>query len=103
LTVRGISAAPVIDEAGRSVGVVSRSDILVRCQTTSADRTLIHAVMTPAVFSVQPDTAAAEVVGTMVGLSVRRLFIVDDSGVLVGVISAFDVLRKLRRGENEAN
>ena len=29
LTDRGISAAPVIDEAGRPVGVLSRADVLV--------------------------------------------------------------------------
>jgi CBS domain-containing protein len=95
LTGRGISAAPVIDEAGRPVGVVSRSDILVRYQAVSADRTPVHTVMTPVVFCVRPETPAEEVVETMVGLSVRRVFVVDDSGVLVGVISAFDVLRKL--------
>jgi CBS domain-containing protein len=35
------------------------------------------------------------VVGDMLALKVHRLFVVDD-GILVGVISAFDVLRKLR-------
>ncbi len=94
LTGRGISAAPVIDEAGRPVGVVSRSDILARYQAASADRTPVHAVMTPAVLCVRPDAAAREVVEAMVGLGVRRLFVVDD-GVLVGVVSAFDVLRGL--------
>ena len=40
---------------------------------------------------------AAKVVGKMLTLKVRRLFVVDDAGVLVGVISAFDVLRGLGR------
>jgi CBS domain-containing protein len=95
LTGRGISAAPVIDEAGRPVGVVSRSDILVRYQVPLRSRQPVHTVMTPAVYSVRADTSAGEVVETMVGLGVRRLFVVDGGGVLVGVISAFDVLRNL--------
>jgi CBS domain-containing protein len=33
----------------------------------------------------------------MLGLNVRRFFVVDDAGVLVGVVSAFDVLRELGR------
>ncbi len=97
LTGRGISAAPVIDEAGRPVGVVSRSDILGRHQATAMDRTPVHSVMTPAVFCVRPDTPAAEVIEAMVGLGVRRVFVVDDGGVLIGVVSAIDVLRKLSR------
>ncbi len=95
LTSRGISAAPVIDEAGRPVGVVCRSDILFQCHTASGARTPAYALMTPAVFCVRPDASAREVVETMVDLGVRRLFVVDDSGVLVGVISALDVLRHL--------
>jgi CBS domain-containing protein len=51
--------------------------------------------MTPAVFCVHADTPAANVVGRMLALNVRRLFVVDDAGVLVGVVSAFDVLRGL--------
>ncbi|HEY1273170.1 MAG TPA: CBS domain-containing protein [Terriglobales bacterium] len=97
LTGRGISAAPVIDDAGRPVGVVSRSDIVVPYQMASAGRTPVHALMTPTVFCVHPDASAQEVVEMMVGLGVRRLFVVDDSDVLVGVISALDVMRHLCR------
>ncbi len=95
LTSRGISAAPVIEEAGRPVGVVSRSDLLFQYHTASEGRTPAYALMTPAIFCVRPDASAREVVETMVGLGVRRLFVVDDSGVLIGVISALDVLRHL--------
>jgi CBS domain-containing protein len=102
LTGRGISAAPVIDDAGRPIGVVSRSDILIHHQTPAVDRTPVHSVMTPAVFCVRPDTPAAEVIETMVGMGVRRVFVVDDAGVLIGVVSAFDVLRKLCRRKRRA-
>ena len=64
-------------------------------QLESPDRTCVRDIMTPVVFSVSPDTAAAKVVEDMVGLKVHRLFVVDDSGVLVGVVSALDVMRHL--------
>jgi CBS domain-containing protein len=121
LSGRGISAAPVIDEAGRPVGVVSRSDLLIhRAQGSlhllaapnegpppagGADAASgaggpghprVRDVMTPAVFCVRPEAAAAKVVEKMLALRVRRLFVVDQGGVLVGVISAFDLLRHLR-------
>lgn len=99
LTAQGISAAPVIDDAGRPIGVVSRSDILIHHQTPTEGRTPVHSVMTPVVFCVRPVTPATEVIETMVDLGVRRVFVVDEGGVLIGVASAFDVLRKLCRGK----
>jgi len=113
LTDKGITAAPVIDAAGRPIGVMSRTDLLVHQRETvshpiqshervpdgfeveEVDPTPVSDVMTPAVFSVSPTTPAPEVVQQLLGLKVHRLFVVDESGVLVGVISAFDVLRNL--------
>jgi CBS domain-containing protein len=97
LTAKGISAAPVIDGAGRPVGVVSSTDILVRCQTAAADKAPVSAVMTPVIFCARADAPAEEVVEKLLGLNVRRLFVIDADGVVIGVIAARDVLRKLRR------
>jgi CBS domain-containing protein len=117
LTERGISAAPVIDEAGRPVGVVSHTDLLIHeremgshpasraahdeelahgFQVTHGDATRVRDVMTPSVFFVAPDAPAAKVVELLLRLHVHRLFVVEDE-VLVGVISAIDVLRHLHR------
>jgi CBS domain-containing protein len=106
LTRRGISGAPVIDRAGRPVGVVSRADILVHDresvdhvapaddeEESGADR--VRDIMTPAVFCVSPDAPASRVVREMTELKVHRLFVVDELGVLVGVISVLDVLGRL--------
>jgi CBS domain-containing protein len=123
---KGYSAAPVIDAAGRPVGVLSRSDVLIHDRETTehlrlepefyhkgelqtpegeslsrgfqvekVDRTRVRDLMTPAVFCVPPEATAAKVVADMVHLKVHRLFVVGDDGVLVGVISAMDVLRHL--------
>ncbi|OAI52931.1 hypothetical protein AYO44_04585 [Planctomycetaceae bacterium SCGC AG-212-F19] len=104
LTDKGISAAPVIDPAGRPVGVLSRADIVVhdreepdRTPGTRATSALVRDVMTPAVFSVTPETSATRVVEDLLNLRVHRLFVVDRAGVLVGIISVVDVLRFLRR------
>jgi CBS domain-containing protein len=105
LTDRGFGAAPVIDEAGRPVGVLSRSDLLIHDREAvhfarpgkqeQADRTRVSDVMTPVVFTVTPDSPVYQVVAQMVELKVHQLFVVDDGGALVGVISALDVLRHL--------
>jgi len=122
----GFSAAPVVDHAGRAVGVLSQTDIVTYdrnmvqhlrpvpefyhksdltlhsgevlaegFEIESVDTTQVRDIMTPAVISVMPSDTAVRVVGEMVAFKVHRLFVIDESGVLVGVISAFDVLRKL--------
>ena len=99
-TEKGIHAAPVIDEAGHHLGVVSRSDILRYDRERAwlpppAEPPRARGLMTPAVFSVKLDISAARVAEHMVELNVHRLFVVDDDGILVGVITALDLLRHL--------
>jgi CBS domain-containing protein len=121
LTDRGFSAAPVIDEAGRPVGVLSRTDVLVHERENArkasfgpadepgpqrprhegfsievVDRTRVADIMTPAVFTVGLKTPSAAVVEQMLALNVHQLFVVDEDQLLVGVISALDVLRHLK-------
>jgi CBS domain-containing protein len=126
LTDKGFSAAPVIDQAGRPIGVLSRTDLLVHdrektdCvptvpdyydrailadrlgtaaregyQVVDVDRAMVRDLMTPVVFSVRPETPAAEVVRQLLNLKVHRLFVVDEDGALIGVISALDILRHM--------
>ena len=65
-------------------------------QVQSVERTAVREVMTPTVISVPPNATASRVVGDMLAFKVHRVFVVDDSGVLIGVISTFDILRQLR-------
>jgi predicted transcriptional regulator len=122
LTDNGFSAAPVIDKAGRPVGVLSQSDLvfherenvayvsgssesykradlspprIIRTDVVDGDLTQVNDIMTPVVFSVTPETAAHQVIEEMLAHKVHRLFVVGDDGVLVGTISTVDVLRRL--------
>jgi CBS domain-containing protein len=124
LTDRKISAAPVIDDAGRAVGVLSRADIVVhhrqetefvpeisdyyeRTDLTArsgeqlgagfekADQIQVRDIMTPLVLAASLNDSAYKVITQMVDQKVHRLFVLDGSNVLVGVISALDILRKL--------
>jgi len=107
------SAAPVIDEAGHPVGVLSRTDLLIHererlARSTSGlashseagaateDTALVRDLMTPAVLAVAPDTPVTEVLRRLVDQNVHRLFVVDDTGVLIGVVTAADLLRHTR-------
>jgi len=119
---RGISGAPIIDEAGRPVGVLSQTDVLVHDRQTvehvnpeydscaplpqglwdefqieKVDATPVRDIMTPAVFSVGVTAPAWQVIEEIRELNVHRIFVVDGNGVLVGVISALDILRHLAK------
>jgi len=120
---RNISAAPVTDAAGRPVGVLSRSDVVIHdreeadegrpddvetgsplprflwgaFQVERVDSPLVRDVMTPAVFCVAPTTSAKAVVEQMREINVHRLFVVNANGTLAGVITAMDVVRQLVR------
>ena len=121
----GIQTTPVIDDAGRPVGVLSRTDLLDygdrrrdRLAAIAASELLLHDtetapsqsnfdlrvmdVMTPVVFSVSMDTPIGKVIQKIAALEVRCLFVTDEQGVLVGGINVFDLLRTSReaRGLN---
>ncbi|MFO0878038.1 MAG: CBS domain-containing protein [Gemmataceae bacterium] len=118
---RNISGAPVIDHAGRPVGVLTQTDVMIHdreevehlstpeveygtplprswwneFQIERVDTTPVRDVMTPAVFCVALDTPVWSVISQMRDLNVHRLFVVDEQGVLVGVITAMDIVRQL--------
>jgi CBS domain-containing protein len=115
----GLHIAPVIDDAGRPIGVVSRTDLLDywgrrrdrlaalaagELNAASApgpeepgDELTVPEIMTPVVFGVRTNAPIASVVEKMIALEVRCLFVTDADGVLVGTISVFDILLHLAR------
>jgi len=124
LTDKGFSAMPVVDDAGAVIGVVSQTD-LVREQARPqrqtqltpdptlrgaddpaadasgqgvvfAPSTRVEDIMNPDIFAVAPSTPSGAVIREMLERKIRRIFVVNDRSVLVGVISAADVLMRLR-------
>ncbi len=95
---------PVIDEAGRLVGLVSHRDIL-RAQVSSLtgahvlDREFrqhhIHAadIMTRDVWTVTPETLATTAGTMMLEKAIGCLPVVDPTGVLIGIVTEHDYLR----------
>jgi CBS domain-containing protein len=81
-----ISGAPVTDNTG-TLWSGSPEDL----QDRLADRRVEEA-MTPGVVSVEPKASAPEVARVLRENRIHRVFVVED-GRMVGVISAFDVLR----------
>lgn len=111
---RGISSVPVVDDAGRLLGIVTEADLLRRVAAAEdrplgwlrrllgdpaeqADtyarthgRTAAH-VMTQEVVTVAPDATAAHCAHIMERHRIKRLPVVED-GRLLGVVSRADLL-----------
>jgi predicted transcriptional regulator len=91
---REIGAAPVVNDAGRAVGVLSRTDVLLAVNA-GLDGAPVREVMSPGVIAVQANSDALQASEIMTRCMVRRVFVVDDDGVPVGVVSATDLFRGL--------
>ena len=90
-------AVPVIDGAGRPVGIVTTSDLLrARIAGTAAD--IVGEVMTDNVLAL-PITASLAVAAALISYEGVKLLIVTDlQGKVVGTVSAIDIARWCARG-----
>ena len=100
MTDRGFGSAVVIDVAGHPVGVVTKTDLLTYAHernSSGADArpTAVRDLMTPAVFSVREDAPARSAIDQLIALNVHHLFVVDRTGVVVGVVTPMDIVRRL--------
>ena len=99
---RGISGAPVVDESGHLIGMVSEHDCLkaILVGTYQGDvGGSVADVMTSSVETVPLGTSIVEAANQMVISGRRRLPVVDHDNRLVGQISRSDLLRAVRAYE----
>jgi CBS domain-containing protein len=103
LTTKRIGAAPVIDERGRLVGIVSERDI-VRCIAERGGAAMempVERLMTREVSTCAPEDAVVELMEVMTMQRIRHLPVVHD-GALLGIISIGDVVKqRLHEAQSE--
>ena len=89
-----IGVLPVVEgDSGVLVGIITDRDIVVRvvAEEKLVRETRVGEVMTSSVFTAKPDDFAFEAIRTMGEKQVRRIPIVDEAGVLQGIVSMADV------------
>jgi CBS domain-containing protein len=120
-----VSALPVIDGEGRVIGVVSEADMLNKeadldpgpgtlsgllrfTEREKAAGVTAAELMTRPPVTIGPGAPLAEAARLMRDRRVKRLPVIDETGLLIGVISRADVLRifarpdaDIRRGAGE--
>lgn len=121
---RNISGAPVVDAAGRPVGVVSKTDLIREQQAAGDDqeterlvtrrqgfesgpgfhaeritRATVGEIMMPIAFTL-PETASVSRAAALMALEgVHRVPVISEEGKVVGILSAMDILRWLAETE----
>jgi CBS domain-containing protein len=115
-----VSACPVLDAAGRVIGVVSEADLLLREvgpepftgagrslrasgrrgeRAKAAGETAAELMSTPPV-TINRGAGVADAARLMYERGVKRLPVVDDTGQLVGIVSRIDVLSVFTRPDD---
>jgi CBS domain-containing protein len=88
-----ISAAPVVDESGRCIGILSATDFLQRKSADTADAIdVASSYMTRTVRTVQPNMLLLNAAILMNAEHIHRLPVVDENQRIVGMISTMDVV-----------
>lgn len=114
LSQRNISGLPVVDKESHVIGIITQADILsimgIRKENTFKDLLkhilgeplreykmgdFVGDVMTSPAVTVKPQANIVEVVRLMDEKNIRRLPVVDDNNVLVGIISRADILKSI--------
>jgi CIC family chloride channel protein len=103
-----ISGLPVVDKAGRIIGVVSATDVLTAEAEAESDAeavgrdlmldTSVRDIMTPRPYTVGPDEDVREAARQMLYADVHRLFVAEGER-LVGVLSTTDIVRAVATGK----
>jgi CBS domain-containing protein len=89
---RNLTGAPVVDDDGRPVGILTRSDLL-RARAAA----LVADAMMPVAFGLAENDSLARAAALMATEGVQHLLVIGDFGRVVGIVSTLDVTRWLAR------
>lgn len=94
---RGVSGLPVVDNWGRALGVISKTDLVEHGIGAESSGHSVGDIMTPLVFSLTPDDSIGRAAALMAYEGVHRVVVVDRGGYVVGLVSSLDIARWLGR------
>ncbi|MGW1892518.1 CBS domain-containing protein [Streptomyces sp. NPDC002004] len=110
-----ISAVPVLEGEGRVIGVVSEADLLPKeefrlddparvsslSERAKAAAVTAEELMSSPAVTVHPDATLAEAARIMAHRRVKRLPVVNSTGMLEGVVSRGDLLKVFLRSDDD--
>ena len=113
-----VSACPVINDAGHVIGVVSEADLLYKeangrtptglisrrwrlGEESKANAVTAGRLMTSPAVTIHPDASVAVAARMMQDRWIKRLPVVGDDGLLVGIVTRSDVLSVYERPDED--
>jgi CBS-domain-containing membrane protein len=113
-----VSACPVIDDAGRVLGVVSEADLLYKeadpnppsglirlkwklGEESKANAATAGRLMTSPAIAISPAASVVAAARVMQNRQIKRLPVVDDAGCLIGIVSRADLLSVYERPDSD--
>jgi CBS-domain-containing membrane protein len=91
-----IYSMPVLDNAGKLVGLITEDDVVNSAFSGNAKDTIVREVMITKVETYSPDIRVEEIVNRFAAGQVRSVPVVE-GGKIIGIISRRDVIRELNR------
>jgi CBS domain-containing protein len=100
---RDCGSVPVVDTERRVVGMITDRDICMAVATRNrlASEIKVGEVMTGRVYACAPDDRIKDALETMQSAQLRRLPVVDNDGVLHGILSINDVVLHSGQGQSK--
>ena len=94
---KGISGAPVVNDVGKPIGIVSKTDLLHRKVTPGAEGAKVKDIMMRTAYCLSENESIARAAGNMAFEGIHRIPVVGARGMVTGVVSPLDVMRWLAR------
>jgi CBS domain-containing protein len=91
-----IGGVPVVNDAGRPIGVVSRSDLL-RLELDPTEGAVVADIMMPVAFTLTESASISHAAALMAYEDIHRVPVVSSDGTVVGIVSSLDIVRWLAR------
>ncbi|MBC7114193.1 MAG: CBS domain-containing protein [Archaeoglobi archaeon] len=95
---RNVGALPIVNDENQLIGIVTEKDFVFMASEVESFDIFVYECMTRDVRSVRPSVKIRDASKEMIQRGFRRLPVVED-GILVGILTASDIVRYLSTGE----
>lgn len=98
---RKISCAVVV-EGSTALGIVTERDLVTKVMGEDIDpaKVLVRDIMSTPLVTINPEASIEDASKLMSEYRIRRLVVIDGSGMLAGIVTAGDIARSLAKQHN---